>query len=154
MEVIGTTENKNILMSDYGHHPTEIAVTLKALKNSLSSPDKGRLGGVTKLFVVFQPHQYSRTIELLEGFIDAFSDADAVIIPNIYESRDSEEDKKKINTQKLVSAIHHPNVINGNGMENTLKIIEEYDRKNPNSSIILLQGAGNIDTLRYKIKTR
>jgi UDP-N-acetylmuramate--alanine ligase len=44
-------------MSDYGHHPTEIKLTLEAIKNKYF--DK-------KLFVVFQPHQYSRTIELLE----------------------------------------------------------------------------------------
>jgi UDP-N-acetylmuramate--alanine ligase len=44
-------------MSDYGHHPTEISLTLDALKER--NPDK-------KLFVVFQPHQYSRTLELLD----------------------------------------------------------------------------------------
>ena len=103
---------------------------------------------------MFQPHQYSRTLELLEGFKKCFSDADILIIPNIYESRDSEEDKQKINSQKLVESIHHPNVQNGGGLENTLKLLEEYDTKNPASSIILLQGAGDIDTLRYKIKTR
>ena len=145
MELIGNTENGNILMSDYGHHPTEISVTLKALKEGY--PEK-------KLFVVFQPHQYSRTLELLEWFKNCFSDADTLIIPNIYESRDTQEDKQKINSQKLVEGIHHPNVQNGDGLENTLKLLEEYDTKNPNSSIILLQGAGDIDTLRYKIKTR
>ena len=49
-------------MSDYAHHPTEIEVTTKALQEG--HPDK-------KLFVIFQPHQYSRTIELLEGFMIA-----------------------------------------------------------------------------------
>lgn len=103
--------------------------------------------------LVFQPHQYSRTLELLEDFRTCFFDADTVIIPNIYESRDSEEDKKKINTEKLVSLIQHESISNGQGLENTLKLIEKYDSEHPNSSIILLQGAGNIDTLRYKIKT-
>ena len=44
-------------MSDYGHHPTEINLTLNALKEK--NKDK-------KIFVVFQPHQYSRTLELIE----------------------------------------------------------------------------------------
>ena len=144
MEIIWITENGNQLMSDYGHHPTEVEVTLKALKEWY--PDK-------KIFVVFQPHQYSRTLELLEGFKEAFHDADTLIIPNIYESRDSEEDKKKIDTKKLVQALNHPDVQDGKWFENTLKIIADYDTKKSSSSVILLLGAGDIDSLRDTIKT-
>lgn len=144
MEIIGKTQNNNILMSDYGHHPTEIQVTLKALQEWFPSK---------KVFTVFQPHQYSRTIELLEGFKNCFSWADTVIIPDIYESRDTQENKEKMNTQILVDTIKHHNVHNGNGMKNTQKTIQEYDMQNPDSSIILLLGAGNVDNLRYKIKT-
>jgi UDP-N-acetylmuramate--alanine ligase len=104
MEIIGETRHKNILMSDYGHHPTEISVTLRALKQGYTEK---------KLFVIFQPHQYSRTLELLEGFQNCFSDADTLIIPDIYESRDSEEDKKKIDSSRLVNVIHHPSVHDG-----------------------------------------
>jgi UDP-N-acetylmuramate--alanine ligase len=57
MEKVGITENKNILMSDYAHHPTEVLTTLSALKSGYQ--DK-------QLLVIFQPHQYSRTIELLD----------------------------------------------------------------------------------------
>lgn len=145
MEIIGTTAYGNILMSDYGHHPTEIAVTLKALKQGY--PER-------KLFVIFQPHQYSRTLELLDGFQNCFLDADTVIIPNIYASRDSAEDMKKISAESLVTSLHHREAIFWNWFENTLKMLETYETKNPNSSIILLQGAWDIDTLRFKIKTR
>ncbi len=144
MEIIWNTAHGNTLMSDYGHHPTEISVTLEALKQWY--PEK-------KLFVVFQPHQYSRTLELLEGFQNCFSHADTVIIPNIYASRDSEEDKQKISSSSLAKSIHHPNVLDGEWLKNTLTLIEQYDMQYPDSSIILLQGAGDIDTLRYKIKT-
>jgi UDP-N-acetylmuramate--alanine ligase len=54
---VGTTKNNNLLMSDYGHHPTEIILTLGAIKNKYSEK---------KLLVIFQPHQHNRTIELLE----------------------------------------------------------------------------------------
>jgi UDP-N-acetylmuramate-alanine ligase len=55
--------------------------------------------------------------------------------------------------ERLVAeiSIHQPNIINGDGLENTAKLIQEYDEKNPNSSIILLLGAGDIDRLRYEI---
>jgi len=144
MEKIGNTENKNILMSDYGHHPTEVETTLRALKSWY--PDK-------QLFVIFQPHQYSRTIELLEWFQTCFSNADTLIVPDIYESRDSQEDKSRMNSKIFVEALEHTNVVDGNGMENTLSLIESYDKENPDSSIILLLWAWNIDNLRYIIKT-
>ena len=87
-------------MSDYGHHPTEIILTTKALKEKY--PEK-------KLYTIFQPHQYSRTIELLEDFKDCFQYCDTVIIPNIYESRDTEEDKEKMNGTIFVNTLNHKN---------------------------------------------
>ncbi len=104
-----------------------------------------------KLLVIFQPHQYNRTLELLEWFKNCFSDADKLIIPDIYESRDSEEDKQKINPEKLVEYINHPDKQDWKGLENTLKIIQDYDEKNPDSSVILLLWAWNVDDLRKRI---
>ena len=145
METIWTTQNWNILMSDYGHHPTEISLTLDALK--LKYPDK-------HLYTVFQPHQYNRTLELLDEFKNCFDSADTLIIPDIYESRDSDEDKKAINSKKLVKYINHTHVFDWEWLENTLTLINNFDKVNPSSAIILLLGAGNIDELRYKIETK
>ena len=93
-------------MSDYGHHPSEIRPTLQAIKAKYS--DK-------KLFVMFQPHQYSRTRELLSEFATSFADLDSLIIPNIYFSRDKKEDVEWMTIEKLVSAIsvNQPNIRNG-----------------------------------------
>jgi UDP-N-acetylmuramate--alanine ligase len=143
-EIVWTTQNWNILMSDYGHHPTEISLTLDALK--WRNSDK-------KLFVVFQPHQYSRTLELLDWFSHCFNSADTLVIPDIYESRDSAESIAAMNTEMLLNNINHPNKINWNWLTNTLEIIKKYDIQNQNSSIILLLWAGNVDNLRYDIET-
>ena len=143
METIWTTVHNNILMSDYGHHPTEISLTLKSIKQS--NIDK-------KILTIFQPHQYNRTLELIKDFKNCFVDTDKLIIPNIYESRDSEQDKKKINSKKLVDLINHPDKIDWEWLENTLKLIEDFD-KNNSWTIIILMGAWDIDNLRYKIKT-
>jgi UDP-N-acetylmuramate--alanine ligase len=142
MEIIGKTPNWNTLISDYGHHPTEIKLTLKALKENNN----------WKLLTIFQPHQYNRTLELLEDFKTCFLYTDKLIVPNIYESRDSEEDKKKINSKIFVEKINHPNKIDWENFEKTLELINDFDKKNTNS-IILLMWAGNIDNLRQKIKT-
>ncbi|MBI4836545.1 MAG: UDP-N-acetylmuramate--L-alanine ligase [Candidatus Abawacabacteria bacterium] len=68
---------KALVYDDFGHHPTEIKATLNALKAFY--PER-------KLIVSFMPHTYSRTQALLEDFAQAFSDADEVIIHDIYAS--------------------------------------------------------------------
>ncbi len=144
-EIVKVTKHGNRLMSDYGHHPNEIRPTLRAIREKY--PDK-------KLLVVFQPHQYSRTRELLGEFATAFADLDMLVIPNIYFSRDKKEDVEWMTTEKLVAEIakHQPNVHNGDGLENTAKLIQKYDAENPDTSIILLLGAGDVDGLRYEIE--
>ena len=131
-------------MSDYGHHPNEIRPTLSAIRAKYSNK---------KLLVVFQPHQYSRTRELLQEFAISFADASELIIPNIYFSRDKAEDVEWMTMNRLVTeiAVNQPNIQDGGGLENTAKLIREYDQSNTNSSIILLLGAGDIDTLRSQI---
>jgi len=142
MEDVWFTKNKNLVVSDYWHHPTEIALTLPAIKQN--NPDK-------KIITIFQPHQYNRTIELIEWFKNCFNETDTLIIPNIYESRDSESDKQKMNTEKLLSIINHKNKHNGNWFKNTIEIINDLDNKNPNSLVFILLWAWDIDDLRYDL---
>ncbi len=63
------------LYDDYGHHPTEIAATLKALRERVRD---------RRLCVVFQPHRYTRVRDLFNEFLDCFEDADSVILTDIY----------------------------------------------------------------------
>lgn len=143
-EIVGMTASGNIVMSDYGHHPNEIRPTLRAIRDKYR--DK-------KLFVIFQPHQYSRTRELLQEFANSFADVSELIIPNIYFSRDKQEDIEWMTMERLIAEIHKNqlHIRDGGGLENTVKIIREYDKKNPNSSVILLLGAGDIDSIRTQI---
>lgn len=144
MEKLWETLNWNIVISDYWHHPTEIELTLKSIRQS--NLDKN-------ILTIFQPHQYNRTIELIDTFINCFSNTDELIIPNIYESRDSIIDKQNMSTEKFVNLINHNNKINWNWLDNTLKLINEFDSKNKNS-IIILMWAWDVDNLRYQIKLK
>lgn len=65
-----------LIYDDYGHHPTEIAATLKAAKQSWSA--------VKRIICVFQPHRFSRTMHLRESFGKCFKDADQVVLTDIY----------------------------------------------------------------------
>ncbi len=126
-------KNGVLVMDDYGHHPTEVKATLKALKEAHT----GR-----RLICVFQPHQYSRTHELLDHFAHAFGDADMVIIPNIFEARDTDEDKAKISAEKLVQIIskNHSDCRWGESFEKTLQMLKKEAKQ---GDLIVTMGAGD-----------
>lgn len=132
MEIKGELEGV-LVIDDYAHHPTEIKATLQALKEKY--PQK-------RLICVFQPHQYSRTYELLEDFKTAFDQADMVLIPNIYEARDTEEDKKSISAQILAGQI--PKAIWTEDFEKALHYLKEHLSLN---DLMVTMGAGDV----YKI---
>ncbi len=81
------------VVDDYGHHPTEIRATLKAAREC----------GYNRVLVLFQPHRYTRTRDLMDEFAGAFEDADWVVILPIYAA--SEEPIPGIDAQTLAAAI-------------------------------------------------
>ena len=95
-EVLGTTAGVTF-MDDYGHHPTEIRALLESARDYFP----GR-----RIWVVFQPHQYSRTRLLLNDFADSLKSADEVIIAPILAVGDSEAEKRLVNSDKLAEAIN------------------------------------------------
>jgi UDP-N-acetylmuramate--alanine ligase len=86
------------VVDDYGHHPTEIRATLAAAREC----------GYKKIHVVFQPHRYSRTRDLLDRFRGAFVDADSVIVLPIYAA--SEQPIPGVTAELLASKIEGPQV--------------------------------------------
>ena len=95
MEVVGQARGVTVL-DDYAHHPTEIAVTLIAARDRFRP---------RRLWVVFQPHQHSRTRFLLKDFALALAHADKTIVPDIYFVRDSENERQAIRSQDLVARL-------------------------------------------------
>ncbi len=84
-EYKGTVSDIKVI-DDYGHHPSEITATLKAVKESiLQKTENGQCSTHHgRLVVLFQPHRYTRTRDLLSEFIDSFADADKIILMDIY----------------------------------------------------------------------
>ena len=72
---IATARGKVLLVDDYGHHPTEVAATLAAARSGW--PER-------RLVLVFQPHRYSRTRELLDDFANVLSAADVLLVLDVY----------------------------------------------------------------------
>ena len=84
------------VVDDYGHHPTEIRATLAAAREC----------GHKRIHVVFQPHRYTRTLDLLEEFGGAFKDADTLTVLPIYAA--SEEPIPGVTAEALVAKIEGP----------------------------------------------
>ena len=81
------------MIDDYGHHPTEIRATLAAARHC----------GFKRVHVIFQPHRFTRTRDLLEQFGAAFNDADTVSVLDIYAA--SEAPIPGITGERLAQAI-------------------------------------------------
>ena len=81
------------VVDDYGHHPTEIRATLAAAREC----------GYKHIHVIFQPHRYTRTRDLMQDFIGAFDDADSLIILDIYAA--SEQPIAGITGETLAEAV-------------------------------------------------
>ena len=68
------------LIDDYGHHPSEVAATVEALRSGW--PDR-------RLVMVFQPHRYSRTADLYEDFVEVLSAVDVLLLLDVYSAGES-----------------------------------------------------------------
>jgi UDP-N-acetylmuramate--alanine ligase len=131
--VIKTSEE--ILIDDYAHHPEE----LRALINSAKKLFPGK-----KCTVVFQPHLFSRTQDLAEGFAEVLSIADETILLPIYPAR--ELPMRGVSSQVILDK-----------MTNNKKSIKEKDElmewiKANKTELLITSGAGDIDTLVEPIK--
>ena len=133
MTVMGRYRGATVV-DDYGHHPTEIRTTLKALRERFEP---------RRLICVFQPHQHSRTRSLLEDFAASFVLADETIVPDIYFVRDSEAERHSVTAADLVERIK----INGQKAMHlpSFDQIVEYLKENAREDdLIVTMGAGNI----------
>ncbi|MBC8201350.1 MAG: UDP-N-acetylmuramate--L-alanine ligase [Planctomycetes bacterium] len=126
---------------DYGHHPTEIEITLRALR-AAELPQR--------LLCVFQPHQHSRTRFLLNQFAQSFSSADEVIVPHIYFVRDSIAEQQRISAQDLVDKL----VDLGASAKhiNDFSDIEQHLQSTArDGDLIVVMGAGPVTTIAHKL---
>ncbi len=123
-----------IVYDDYGHHPTEIDATLRALR----AHEKPR-----RLVCVFQPHQHSRTRFLLEQFASSFSSADVVIVPHIYFVRDSEAEKQRVSAADLVDRLRQRGV-QAMHLYPFEAIVEQLENVCRPGDLLVVMGAGPV----------
>jgi UDP-N-acetylmuramate--alanine ligase len=120
------------VVDDYGHHPTEIRATLSAAKEC----------GYAGVHVIFQPHRYTRTRDLMDEFVHAFDDATSVQMLDIYAA--SEEPIPGISAQALVAAMHAGQVRYAASPDAAIAQAIAQARE---GDAILTLGAGNVSQL-------
>jgi UDP-N-acetylmuramate--alanine ligase len=129
-----------LVVDDYGHHPTEVRATLVAAK--LGS--KGR-----RMVVLFQPHRYSRTQDLMDEFARSFNNADVLMVADIYAA--SEDPIPGVTAEALVEAVHrfgHKDARHAGPLEDAARALLEEVR--PGDMVITL-GAGNVYRVGEKL---
>jgi UDP-N-acetylmuramate--alanine ligase len=123
------------VIDDYGHHPTEIRATLAAARQC----------GFERVHVIFQPHRYTRTRDLMDEFATAFTDADSIFVLDIYAASEKSIDgvtaeilARQIAAKGKRDAIHIQSVVDASAAVAALA--------QPGDMILTL-GAGNVSQL-------
>ena len=134
LEFKGSLPNNINIFDDYAHHPTEINATASAIKNKTYN----------ETWVIFQPHTYSRTKNLLNEFANAIINFDNIIVLDIYAAR--EKNTFNISSEDLVNKIQ--------ALGKTAKYIPDFDevikyvKSNvKKDDIILTLGAGTVTNI-------
>ena len=131
LEVRGEAQGITVV-DDYGHHPTEIRATLAAAKQVWTG----------RTIVVFQPHRYTRTQALFQEFLTSFTDADSLIVTDIYPA--SEEPILGVSAEVLCEAIRqagHPDTVHFSSFDTIVEHLTKIARP---KDVILTQGAGSV----------
>ncbi|MDQ1640436.1 MAG: UDP-N-acetylmuramate--alanine ligase [Pyrinomonadaceae bacterium] len=125
--------NGVMIVDDYGHHPTEVKATLAAAKIG---------SGGRRIVVLFQPHRYSRTHDLMEEFARSFNNADTLFITDIYAA--SEDPIEGTTAETLTAAIKrfgHKDVRYIGALENAATTLRDYVQP---GDLVLTLGAGTV----------
>jgi len=127
-------EEKGItVVDDYGHHPTEIKATLSAAR--IGAPNR-------RIVVLFQPHRYTRTNDLIDEFASAFNNADMLLVTDIYAA--SENPIEGVNAEVLTGRIKsygHKNAEYVGGLEGAAEILRDSVRE---GDLVITLGAGSV----------
>ena len=129
-EIKGTVNGIRVI-DDYGHHPTEIEVTLTAAR---------RFAGDGRLIVIFQPHRYSRTKAFIDNFATTLDLADEAIVLEIYAA--SEKPIAGISSEAIVEKMS-----NGRFIPNFMEAVETVVKSAKPGDVIITLGAGDVSSL-------
>lgn len=128
----GTAE----MLDDYGHHPTEVTATLKAIRGGW--PER-------RMVVIFQPHRFTRTRDLFEDFAESLSLCDVLILSEVYAA--GEEHITGADGRALARAIRNRGAVEPIFVEDIVDAPVALERIIEDGDIVLTLGAGSVGSL-------
>jgi len=130
---IQTSAGKILLVDDYGHHPTEVAATLAAAKSGY--PER-------RVVLVFQPHRYTRTRDLMDDFASVLSEADALVLLDVYAA--GEEPIPGADGRSMARAVRTRGAVEPVFVENLDDLAGVLEGVLNDGDLVLTMGAGDI----------
>ena len=131
------------IVDDYGHHPVEIAAVLKAARQVTATSDGGRV------IAVVRPHRYTRLRDLLEEFSTSFSDADSVIVADVYPA--GEAPIAGVDKHALVDGVRRYGHRHVQALENAAVLPRLIREEAKAGDLVVLLGAGDITAWAYAL---
>ena len=129
------------IIDDYGHHPVEIAATLKAAQQAKPSN--------SKVIAVMQPHRYSRLSSLFVEFCQCFNDADAVIVADVYAA--GEQPIEGASRDALVEGLRAHGHRNVHALRDPKDLAAEVAALATSGDVVVCLGAGSISAWAHAL---
>ena len=144
MQVLGElsiNQSNCILVDDYGHHPTEIKLTIDSIRESF--PER-------EINMIFQPHRYTRTKDLFTEFANVLTQVDNLFLLDIYSA--GENPIEGVSSEELMNKILDLGFNKVRIFKIGNEIIKSVKNLISNDSVLIMQGAGNISEITSEIK--
>ncbi|HEY2781197.1 MAG TPA: UDP-N-acetylmuramate--L-alanine ligase [Steroidobacteraceae bacterium] len=132
-----------LIVDDYGHHPTEVAATLEAVRQGWPK---------RRLVLVFQPHRYSRTRDLLDDFGRALSECDVLLVTEVYAA--GEEPIAGADGRAICRAVRSRGVVEPVFVESIDDLHDSLRAVLHDGDVVLTMGAGNLGQVAQDLKRR
>jgi UDP-N-acetylmuramate--alanine ligase len=129
-----------MLVDDYGHHPTEVDVTIKAIRKGWPN---------NRLVMMFQPHRYTRTRDLYEDFVKVLSDVDVLLLLDVYSA--GEDEIPGADGRSLCRSIRGRGRVDPIFIERGLDVKPVLQDILKPGDILITQGAGSVGALSLQL---
>lgn len=135
-----TAQGEVMLVDDYGHHPSEVAATIKAARAGW--PDK-------RLVMIYQPHRYSRTRDLYEDFVEVLSQVDCLLLLEVYAA--GEAPIPGADSRALCRSIRQRGQIEPIYVAGTEQLVTMLPDVMQHDDLVMTQGAGSVGALAKQL---
>ena len=140
---VTTARGRIDIVDDYGHHPTEIAATLEAIRQGWP----GR-----RVVLAFQPHRYTRTQDLLDDFGQVLSEADVLLVTEVYAA--GEQPIPNADGRAVCRAVRSRGRVEPVFVEDVLTLAQSLRDLIQDGDLVITMGAGNISAVAHELPAR